>query len=64
MGLGNGQSGAGGSGYFLLMILFVELFGVTMGQVNKIPNPVSSLLISDLIGYRRVVTNYQNCRLD
>jgi len=35
MGLGKGQSGVGGSGYFLLMILFVELFGVTMGQVSE-----------------------------
>jgi hypothetical protein len=33
MGLGQGQVGLGGCSYYLLMILFVEFFGVTMGQV-------------------------------
>ncbi|KAG9049168.1 hypothetical protein FS837_010987 [Tulasnella sp. UAMH 9824] len=32
MDLGQGSSGKGGSGYFLLMILAVELFGVSMAQ--------------------------------
>ncbi|KAG8892920.1 hypothetical protein FRC01_013877, partial [Tulasnella sp. 417] len=32
MDLGQGASGKGGSGYFLLMILAVELFGVSMAQ--------------------------------
>jgi hypothetical protein len=43
MGFGQGQGGMGGSGYYLLMILFVELFGVTMGQVRLCATHFSSM---------------------
>ena len=32
MGLGKGSLGTAGGGYYLLMLIFVEMFGVTLGQ--------------------------------
>jgi hypothetical protein len=39
MGFGKGLEGTNGNGYQLLMIIFVELFGVTLGQVVAALSP-------------------------
>ena len=39
MGFGKGAEGTAGNGYQLLMIIFVELFGVTLGQLIAAISP-------------------------
>ncbi|KAG8930788.1 hypothetical protein FRC02_003660 [Tulasnella sp. 418] len=60
MNFGNGQGGQGGSGYYLLMIVFIELFGVSMGQaigalsptmkIALLTNPPITLILTTFAG--------------
>ena len=37
MGFGKGQEGTRGNGYQLLMCIFLELYGISLGQVSFDP---------------------------
>lgn len=39
MGFGNGAAGINGTGFQLLVIIFMELFGVTLGQLIAAVSP-------------------------
>lgn len=39
MGFGKGAAGSNGNGFQLLMVIFVELFGVTLGQMIAAISP-------------------------
>lgn len=39
MGFGHGSAGLNGTGFQLMMIIFLELFGVTLGQLIAAISP-------------------------
>ncbi|KAF8576202.1 hypothetical protein K439DRAFT_1637381, partial [Ramaria rubella] len=43
MGFGQGSEGARGNAYQLLMCIFLELFGVSLGQVSPLHKPIAAL---------------------
>ena len=53
MGFGQGAAGKAGNGFQLLMVIFVELFGVALGQMIaaisptiQVSRPVSNLCMT------------------
>jgi len=51
MGYGKGAAGQGGNAFFLMIIIFLELFGVTLGQLLAAVSPSiqvgDSLIVRD-----------------
>ena len=49
MGFGHGAAGNNGNGFQLLMVIFVELFGVTLGQMIASISPSVQVCFAHLI---------------
>ena len=50
MGFGQGAAGTAGNGFQLLVIIFVELFGITLGQLICAISPTIQVRVSPYLG--------------
>ena len=62
MGFGKGAAGTSGNGFQLLMVIFVELFGVTLGQMIAAISPSVQVCISAKISIMH--SPYLTCWID
>ena len=49
MGFGKGEAGTAGNGFQLLMVIFVELFGVSLGQLIAAISPTIQVRVPPLL---------------